>query len=198
MALERILAPSILDSHFFDDIFDEMNQEIYRLHHDLRHGMMRLTPRDPISGDGDRVSKHLKSLRECIVSKDDGTQEFRLNVDMNAFKPEEIEVKTAGDVLNIKAKHEEKTEESAVIHEFSRSYTLPEDVDPEALVCSLSRDGVMTVKGPVATIEAPPEKKKKEAIEEAQEWNGQVQPVRVPQNLPGTQLWIFGTAEVSV
>ncbi|KAK7479742.1 hypothetical protein BaRGS_00029018 [Batillaria attramentaria] len=110
----------------------------------------------------------MKSIRECIVDKDDGGQEFRLNVDVNAFKPEEVEVKTTGQQLNIKAKHEEKTKDSAVLHEFSRSYTLPEDVDPDSLVCSLSKDGIMTVKGPVAALEGPPEKKKK-AIEEAQE-----------------------------
>ena len=164
MSLERIIAPSILKSHFFDDFFDDANRQIYRMHHDLRHGMMRLTPRDPISGKGDSLTKHMKSVRECIVTKDDGSQEFRLNVDMNAFKPEEIDVKTTGKkTLSIKAKHEESTDESTVLHEFSRSFTLPEDVDPESLVCALSKDGVMTIKGPVGApaIEEPPEKKQK-------------------------------------
>ena len=167
MALERILAPSILESHFFDDIFDEVNREVCRMHHDLRHGMMRLTPRDPISGDGDSLTKHMKSVRDCIVTKEDGSQEFRLNVDMNAFKPDEINVKTTGNAISIKAKHEESTDDSTVLHEFSRTFTLPEDVDPVSLVCSLSKDGVMTVKGPVGApaIEEPPEKKQKTITE---------------------------------
>ncbi|KAL8560502.1 hypothetical protein ACOMHN_023775 [Nucella lapillus] len=162
MALERILAPSILESHFFDDIFDEVNRDICRMHHDLRHGMMRLTPRECISTNV-ALPKHMKNVRDYIVSKDDGSQEFRLNVDTNAFKPDEIHVKTKGRTLRISAKHDEKTDESSVVHEFSRSITLPEDVDPDSLICSLSRDGVMTVKGPVAApaIEGPPKKKQK-------------------------------------
>lgn len=169
MALERILAPSILDSHFFDDIFDEVNRDICRMHHDLRHGMMRLTPRECISSN-ESLPKHLKSVRDYIVARDDGSQEFRLNVDMNAFKPEEIHVKTKGRTLSLSARHNEETDDSAVVHEFSRSITLPEDVDPDSLVCSLSRDGVMTVKGPVGApaIEEPPQKKQK-TDEESQE-----------------------------
>lgn len=125
--------------------------------------MSRLTPRDPISSDGDAFDKHKKAVSEFITVKDDGSQEFRLHVDMNAFKPEEINVKTKGNSLTIHAKHEEVTDSSSVLHEFSRTFTLPEDVDPNALVCSLSKDGVMSVKGPVAVaaLEEPPEKKKK-------------------------------------
>ena len=159
MALERTLAPSILDSHFFDDIFDDVNREICRMHHDLRHGMMRLRSENRFQ----QPAKQMKNVRDCIVSSDDGSEEFRLNVDLNAFTPEEINVKTKGNLLSIAAKHEKSTDDSTVLHEFSRSFTLPENVDPESLVCSLSRDGVMTIKGPVGApvIEGPPEMKRK-------------------------------------
>jgi HSP20 family molecular chaperone IbpA len=161
--MERILAPSILDSHFFDDIFDEINYDIYRMHHDLRRNMARVSPQEPISAGGDALIKSMKSIRDNIVTKDDGNQEFRLIVDVNAFKPEEIDVKIKGKMLTINAKHEEKSEDSEVVHQFTRSFTVPEDVDPESLVCSVSKDGVLTVKGPVGApaIEAPPEKKQK-------------------------------------
>lgn len=163
MSIERILAPSILDSHFFDVIFDEMNHDIYRMHHDLRRNMARVSPQEPISAGGDALTKSMKSIRDKIFTKDDGNQEFRLNVDMNAFKPEEIDVKIKDKTLSINAKHEEKTEDSQILHQFSRSFTIPEDVEPECLVCSVSKDGVLTVKGPVGApaIEAPPEKKQK-------------------------------------
>ncbi|KAK7098688.1 body wall muscle protein HR-29-like [Littorina saxatilis] len=163
MALEKILAPSVVDTHFFDDIFEDVNREVYRMHHDLRQEMQRLTPRDPISAAGDSLEKHLKTLRDSVVSKEDGSQEFRFNVDLNAFKPEEINVTIKGNAVSIGAKHEDKSDKSSVMHAFSRSFTLPEGVDPENLTCSLSKDGVMTVKGPVDTpaLDGPPEKKQK-------------------------------------
>lgn len=136
------------------------------MHHDLRHHMQRITPRPRISSAGESMEKHFKALQDSIVTKEDGSQEFRFNADLHQFHPEEIKVKTSsegGNTVTISAKHEEKTDNSSVFHEFSRSFTLPEGVDPEAVTCSFSKDGVLTIRGPVenAAIEAPPEKKQK-------------------------------------
>ena len=54
------------------------------------------------------------------------TDEFRVNLDVAHFKPEEIQVKTIDNKIVIHAKHEEKEDEHGfIMREFQRSYLLP-------------------------------------------------------------------------
>ena len=97
---------------------------------------------------GDARQPLMKNVQQCITTKDDGSRELKMNFDLNAFKPEEINVKTKGKVLSINAKHEEKNENSQFFRQFSQSFTLPDEVDAERVECSLTKDGVMTLKAP--------------------------------------------------
>ena len=52
--------------------------------------------------------------------------QFKINLDVAHFKPEEIYVKTVDDKIVIHAKHEEKEDEHGfIMREFQRSYVLP-------------------------------------------------------------------------
>ena len=54
------------------------------------------------------------------------TDEFRVNLDVAHFKPEEIQVKTIDNKIVIHAKHEEKEDEHGfIMREFQRSYLHP-------------------------------------------------------------------------
>lgn len=61
-------------------------------------------------------------------------------------------------MLCVHAKHEEDTPGRKVRLEFTKNYSLPENVDPKALKSTLSNDGVLQIEAPAPpAVEAPKE-----------------------------------------
>uniref|UniRef100_A0A171B2D1 Alpha-crystallin a chain-like protein n=1 Tax=Triatoma infestans TaxID=30076 RepID=A0A171B2D1_TRIIF len=86
--------------------------------------------------------------------------EFRVNLDVQQFKPEELKVKVVDDFLVVEGKHDERSDQHGFIsRQFTRRYKIPENVDKTALVSNLSSDGVLTLKAPKIT---SPEKEARE------------------------------------
>lgn len=76
-----------------------------------------------------------------------------MNLDVQQFKPEEVNVKIADNYVIVNAKHEERSDEHGFIsREFTRRYLLPKDVNAEALTSSLSSDGVLSIQAPPKAI----------------------------------------------
>ena len=74
---------------------------------------------------------------------------FQVMLDIQQFKPEEVNVKTMDNYVVIEGKHEEKPDEHGFIsRQFVRRYMLPEDVKEENVRCELSSDGVLTINAP--------------------------------------------------
>ncbi|CAG9833598.1 unnamed protein product [Diabrotica balteata] len=74
---------------------------------------------------------------------------FQVNVDVQHFKPEEIQVKFANNTVTVEAEHEEKQDEHGQIYRhFVRKYTIPESYDIKQLQSQLSSDGVLTLSAP--------------------------------------------------
>lgn len=82
------------------------------------------------------------------VSYDEG--KFQVEFDVKDYKPEELSIKTEGDVLIVLAKHETKTENggSFVSKQFEQRFTLPSGVNPDAITSALAKDGTLTVSAP--------------------------------------------------
>ncbi|CAN8004504.1 unnamed protein product [Ixodes hexagonus] len=79
---------------------------------------------------------------------------FALTMDVRGFMPEEINVKTVGNTVEVHARHEEKTDgREFVLREFRRKYTLPDDVDPESVTSKISERGLLAVEAPRKTAE---------------------------------------------
>ena len=82
------------------------------------------------------------------VSYDD--TKFEVEFDVREFRPEELSIKTDGDVLVVLAKHETKTESggSFVSKQFEQRFTLPSGVREGEIQCCgeinlvLKRSGV--------------------------------------------------------
>ncbi|CAH1398830.1 unnamed protein product [Nezara viridula] len=73
--------------------------------------------------------------------------EFKINLDVQQFKPDELKVKVVDDYLVIEGKHEERSDEHGFItRQFTRRYKIPQDVDQSAIESNLSTDGVLTLK----------------------------------------------------
>ncbi|KAG7206743.1 hypothetical protein KM043_000668 [Ampulex compressa] len=75
---------------------------------------------------------------------------FKVILDVQQFKPEEIDVKVADRYIIVEAKHEEKRDEHGFIsRQFVRKYLLPEQVDIEKVTSNISSDGVLTIAAPL-------------------------------------------------
>ncbi|KAL3841353.1 hypothetical protein ACJMK2_019511 [Sinanodonta woodiana] len=167
--MARSLIPSFGDFFAFDHHFDDMHHEMSRMHQqmtrDLRHlrsAMNRLTPVMSLSDHASDLplKRQLEQIRVPVVTEEDGTRRMKVQVDVSNFKPEEVSVTVKENQVTIHAKHDERSDTSHVYHEFSRTFTVPEGVDSETLMSSLSRDGVLTVtSAPLPAIEASKEKK---------------------------------------
>lgn len=76
-------------------------------------------------------------------------EKFQVNVDVQHFAPEEINVKVVDGQVTIEGKHEEKKDEHGYIsRRFVRKYTLPQECLPDTVESRLSSDGVLTVTAP--------------------------------------------------
>ena len=86
----------------------------------------------------------------------DDKDAIKINLDVKQFKPEELSVKVADGFVVVEGKHEERQDEHGFIsRQFSRRYLLPDNVDPNSVVSSLSSDGVLMVSAPKKAIAAP-------------------------------------------
>lgn len=76
----------------------------------------------------------------------DGKENFELSLDVSPFSPEELTVRTEGRRLIVAGKSDKKreTENGGFFQEYRewrREAELPEDVNPEDVLCSMSKDG---------------------------------------------------------
>ena len=76
-------------------------------------------------------------------------EKFQVQLDVQQFKPEEIEVKVTDRCVVVSAKHEEKKDEHGWIsRQFVRKYLIPEQCDIDQVKSNLSSDGVLTIVAP--------------------------------------------------
>lgn len=125
-------------------------------HNDLLTSMM--TPwmlRDYI-----RPWRYMESLTRDLgstIKTEDN--KFTVNLDVQHFSPDEIEVKTTDGYVTIEAKHEEKQDEHGYVsRQFVRKYALPEGVESSQIVSQLSSDGILTISAPIKTVEGKEER----------------------------------------
>lgn len=83
-----------------------------------------------------------------------GKYSVRINVG-EGFNPENIKVNLKDRTLTVQAKLEKTSEEGRIYQEFSRSFTLPENVNLEEVKSLLTPEGVLTIEAPLPELEAP-------------------------------------------
>lgn len=97
-------------------------------------------------------------VEKPFVTDPIGNKKLALRFDVAGFKPEEIQVKTMDKRLCVHAKHTEESPGRKVYREFTREYTLPNDIDALRLSSSLSKDGVLQIEAPAPpSVHAPRE-----------------------------------------
>ncbi|KAK7571808.1 hypothetical protein V9T40_014280 [Parthenolecanium corni] len=82
---------------------------------------------------------------------------FKVNLDVQQFKPEEINVKVVDDFIVVDGKHEERQDKHGFIsRQFTRKYKLPPNVNVDAIQSKLSSDGILSIVAPKKAIESGP------------------------------------------
>ncbi|KAK0045346.1 alpha-crystallin B chain [Biomphalaria pfeifferi] len=73
-------------------------------------------------------------------------KEFNINLELPDFKPEDVKITSDNNRITINAKREEKLENNGyVCSEITRTYSLPEDVDPKTIVSAMNRNGILKI-----------------------------------------------------
>ncbi|XP_046398281.1 alpha-crystallin A chain-like [Ischnura elegans] len=97
----------------------------------------------------DRPWRHLAGADSGTSSVGMDKDGFKIMMDVQHFKPEEITVKQVEDCVVVEGKHEETEDEHGFVsRHFVRRYTLPQGVDHQALNSTLSSDGVLIITAP--------------------------------------------------
>lgn len=139
----------------FEREMKRMNEEMNKMMENMQRSAPAPAPLQNV--DDWRLTENFR-MENPIQTFADGSRKFRLQFDMRQFKPEEIQVRTAGNSLTVSAKHDEKDPNKAVFREYNRSYVLPKEVNPERLSSKLSTEGVLTIEAMLPALEGPREK----------------------------------------
>ena len=131
---------NLIPYHHERDWFDPTNQS-------LKHSLVLLDDEilSRIIRNGAMEDKWrlLGSGQQDVMDWND-PKKFEVKLDVTNFTPEEITVKVKGNDLLVEGKHEEKQDKYGhgyVSRQFTRRYTLPDDVDLEQLSSSFDGQG---------------------------------------------------------
>lgn len=139
--LDQLSRPTVYDQHFGLGLLDD----------DLvleppRHfGVARCPVLRPYLRPG-RLGLATQSGLSSV--QNDG-KNFKVNLDVQQFKPDEVSVKVVDGYVVVDGKHEERSDEHGFIsRQFTRRYKVPDDVELAAITSTLSSDGVLSIGAP--------------------------------------------------
>lgn len=142
------------------DLLDEVNNRpLYDQHFGLGlNPGLDILPRlsqVPLYSGYLRPWRHLATGDSGVSAVESTKNDFKVSLDVQQFKPEEVSVKLQGDYLVVEGKHEERKDQHGFIsRQFQRRYKLPENVELDKIKSTLSSDGVLTLVAP-KKIESP-------------------------------------------
>ncbi|XP_075230246.1 protein lethal(2)essential for life-like [Lycorma delicatula] len=138
--------------YFVNELFDEVNNPLNDQYFGLGLRPSTDFPRllqAPMYSGYLRPWRHLARSDSGISSLQNTKDNFKVNLDVQQFKPEEVTVKLQGDYLVVEGKHEERQDKHGFVsRQFQRRYKLPENIDHDKIKSQLSSDGVLTLTAP--------------------------------------------------
>ncbi|MDK3205690.1 small heat shock protein, partial [Escherichia coli] len=142
--LEELSQPTVYDQNFGLGLLDD---DLFVTRHHHPHGLSRYPALFQLQYPRPwRLSAAGQSGLSNI--QDDG-KNFKVNLDVQQFKPEEVSVKVVDGYIVVDGKHEERSDEHGYIsRQFTRRYKVPDSVDPAAIKSTLSSDGVLSIGAP--------------------------------------------------
>lgn len=102
----------------------------------LKSPMKYYRPWDELPHKGER------GVSTVLANRD----KFRVDLDVQQFAPEEINVKVVDRFVTVEASHEEREDEHGWIsRQFTRKYIIPEQCDIDQVSSKLSSDGILSI-----------------------------------------------------
>ena len=86
------------------------------------------------------------SAESASLSLKDG--EFKLEVDLHEYEPEDIDISVEGEQLNVTARKEIKRGKLSNFREFNEKFVIPSGVDVTKLSSEITGDGILIISGP--------------------------------------------------
>ncbi|KAM4703815.1 heat shock protein 30C-like [Rhinophrynus dorsalis] len=161
-ALTMLPATRLIYRQLEDDMLSMRNEMERRIQH-VKQAYQFLS-QDMEMGRRLCKTRQSKETEDISPKTDkDGKDHFELILDVSNFTPDELTVKTQGRKLIVMAKHDKKSDadDGSYFHEYrewKREAELPEDVNPEEVLCSLSKDGHLHIQAPRLAL--PPAKER--------------------------------------
>ncbi|CAK1543424.1 unnamed protein product [Leptosia nina] len=155
----------ITDIPLFNDslqnIKDRFVSEMKRIDEEMTKfstNLMGLYGTDNLTTSKETPGKPLnwESLNTSPLIEGEGENRMiKLQFDLSEFDPTEVNVNIINNLLQVTANHEYKTDTSTTPKEYRREFHLPPGVDPERVVSSLTKEGVLVVQAPLPLLEKP-------------------------------------------
>ncbi|XP_015917768.1 protein lethal(2)essential for life [Parasteatoda tepidariorum] len=122
----------------------EMDREMNKLFDGLQRGSpLKRSPFEWIKG---------KEIP--VLSKDGKNKNYQVELDMEGMDPEDIKITLKNNELTVTARKEEKgSDGSHFIRENKYHYTLPDNINPDAIRSTLA-DGILTIEAPLPALES--------------------------------------------
>ncbi|XP_062507650.1 major egg antigen-like [Corticium candelabrum] len=141
----------------------DIDRAVRAMERDMRHlerqfaGMQQHYDRHlPTADIHSLFRKH--AVQPCIV-EEDGQKKVQWKFDVRGFKPEDVQIKTRENTLEVQAKHEDQSDHHRHYREFSRIVCLPEGTQLPQMKSTLTDQGVLTIQAPYtspAVTQKPP------------------------------------------
>jgi len=142
--LEELSRPNIYDQHFGpgsleDELFSRPR------YYDYSRPVLKRPYQRPC-----RLNSASRSGLSLIQNDKNN---FKVNLDVQQFKPDEVSVKVVDGYIVVDGKHEERSDEHGYIsRQFTRRYKVPDNVDSASITSVLSLDGVLSIGAPKKVI----------------------------------------------
>ena len=107
----------------------------------------RIQPHQPLV----QISRNVPPSEDSVSRVECDADTYRILVNVQQFRPEDLVIKTVDDCVIVEANHEAKTQDgrSYSNKSFSQSFNLPRGMDPESVTSALSKEGVLIISAPL-------------------------------------------------
>lgn len=144
--LEELSRPTMYDQHFGLGLLDD--DLLLQPQHPFSAGRCPVLLR-PNLRSYQRPHRLSFASQSGLSQVQNDSANFKVNLDVQQFKPDEVSVKVVNGYIVVDGKHEERSDEHGFIsRQFTRRYKVPDNVDPDTISSTLSSDGVLSVGAP--------------------------------------------------